>query len=149
MHIKIDQLLERMRIEYEDTIGEVIEPNSRLRDKVEVRAALVNAARPYGTLRQLADMVGKKDHSTVVHLIKSHDMYHKSSPFYRFNYSMALNVVESFSRKHNLTPKVMMGTSLTRMNAEIDTINRTIENLTYRRDKMQKSLYEQLHPTDA
>lgn len=146
MHIKIDQLLERMRIDYEDSIGEVIEPNSRLRDKVEVRAALVNASRPYATLRQLADMVGKKDHSTIVHLIKSHDVYHKSSPFYRFNYSMALNVVEAFSRKHGLIPRVMLDSSINCVNTEIEAINRTIENLIYRRDKMQKSLYDQLHP---
>ena len=80
-----------MRIEYEDSIGEVIEPNSRMRDKVEVRTIRPCQcnARPYATLRQLADMVGKKDHSTVVHLIQSHDIYQKSSPFYRFNYSMA------------------------------------------------------------
>lgn len=149
MHIKIDQLLERMRIEYEDSIGEVIEPNSRLRDKVEIRSALVNAARPYATLRQLADMISKKDHTTVVHLLKSHDAYHKSSPFYRFNYSMALNVVESFSRKHGLIPRVMLDSSVNCVTTEIETINRTIENLTYRRDKMQKSLYEQLHPIDS
>ena len=149
MHIKIAQLLERMRIEYEDSIGEVIEPRSRLRDKVEVRAALVNAARPYATLRQLADMINKKDHSTIVHLIQSHDVYHKSSPFYRFNYSMALNVVEAFSRKHGLIPRIMLDSSVNCVTTEIESINRTIENLTYRRDKMQKSLYEQLHPTDA
>ena len=146
MHIKIDQLLERMRIEYEDSIGEVIEPNSRLRDKVEVRAALVNAARPYATLRQLADMISKKDHSTVVHLIKSHEVYMNSSPFYRFNYSMAMNVVEGFSRKHGLIPRVMLDSSVNCVNTEIEAINRTIENLTHRREKMQKSLYEQLHP---
>lgn len=149
MHIKIDQLLERMRIEYEDSIGEVIEPNSRLRDKVEVRAALVNAARPYATLRQLADMIGKKDHTTVVHLLKEHDTYHKASPFYRFNYSMGLKTVESFSRKHALIPRVMLDSSVHCVSTEIETLNRTIRNLIYRRDKMQKNLDEQLHPQEA
>ena len=149
MHIKIDQLLERMRIEYEDSIGEVIDPNSRMRDKVEIRAALVNAARPYATLRQLADMICKKDHSTVVHLVKSHDIYHTSSPFYRFNYSMAIKVVEAFSRKHSLLPRIMLGSSVSCVTTEIEAIDRTIDSLKDRRDKMQKSLYEQLHPEIA
>ena len=46
MQLKIEQMLERIRIEYEDAIGECIEPNCRRRDKVEVRSALANAVRP-------------------------------------------------------------------------------------------------------
>ena len=144
MHIKIDQLLERMRIKYEDAIGETIEPNSRLRDKVEVRAALANAVRPYATLRQVADMMHKRDHSTILHLLKNHGVYMKSSPFYRFNYSMALEVVESFSRDHALIPRVMLDSSVNCVNTEIDTINRTIKNLERRRDTMKINLREQL-----
>ena len=105
MHIKIDQLLERMRIEYEDSIGEVIEPNSRMRDKVEVRAALVNAARPYATLRQLADMVGKKDHSTVVHLIQSHDIYQRVVTL------LSVQLLHGFERSGDLFTEAQADTS--------------------------------------
>ena len=59
MNMKIEQLLERIRIEYEDEIGECIEPSCRRRDKVEIRAALANAIRPYATFRQISDMLGK------------------------------------------------------------------------------------------
>ena len=90
MNMKIEQLLERIRIEYEDTIGECIEPNCRRRDKVEIRAALANAIRPYATFRQISDMLGKGDHSTIVHMMKQHEVYTASSPFNRFNYSIAL-----------------------------------------------------------
>ena len=60
MQLKIEQMLERIRIEYEDAIGECIEPNCRRRDKVEVRSALANAVRPYATFRQISDMLGKR-----------------------------------------------------------------------------------------
>jgi hypothetical protein len=149
MKMKIDQLLERMRIEYEDSIGEVIEPNTRLRDKVEIRAALVNAARPYGTLRQLADMIGKRDHSTIVNLVRQHDVYHESSPFYRFNYSMALKVVESFSRKHNMVQRVMIDPSVLCVHTELETLNRTIENLMSRRDSLQEKVDNSLQDESA
>jgi hypothetical protein len=142
MKMKIDQLLERMRIEYEDAIGEVIEPRSRLRDKVEIRSALVNAARPYATLRQLADMVGKADHSTIVHARKQHEVYHSSSPFYRFNYSMALKVVESFARKHTMVQRVALDSSVHCIHTEIQTMNRTINQLVQRRDNLKNTLAE-------
>ena len=144
MQMKIEQLLERIRIEYEDAIGECIEPNCRRRDKVEVRSALANAIRPYATFRQISDMLGKGDHSTVVHMMKQHEVYTASSPFYRFNYSMALKVIEEFASKHNMIQRVMLESSVLCVKTELEVLDRTIINLRKRRDKIQESVDKSL-----
>ena len=144
MNFKIEQLLERIRIEYEDAIGECIEPDCRRRDKVEIRTALANAIRPYATFRQISDMLGKGDHSTVVHMTKNHEVYTVSSPFYRFNYSMALKVVEDFAAKHKMVQRVMLESSVLCVKTELETINRTIAQLKRRRAKIEESIENSL-----
>jgi len=149
MKINTENILERIRIEFEDSVGEVIEPNSRLREKVEVRAALVNAARPYATLRQLADMIGKADHSTILHLNKMHEVYTKDSTFYRFNYAMALKVVEASAEKYRMIPRHLIDSSINCVFTEIDTINKTIEGLKLRKENMEKIMEKNLHNSEA
>ena len=132
-----------MRIAYEYELGEYIEPQSRRREKVELRNALVNAARPYGTHRQLADMVGKTNHTTTIHITREHDVYHNYSPQYRRNYAVALEVVEKFARRHRLLPRINgKGMSRTTYEEEINTINLTISSLQKRRDAMLEKLQE-------
>ena len=144
MKIKIDQLLERMRISYEDEVGDTIDPKSRIRDKVELRVALVNTARPYATHMQLAKMTGKINHTTIVHCLREHDTHMKYSPAYRFNYSIALRVVERFASKYGLLPRIMYTESVNCVQTEIESIERTIEALQSRRDNMMKNLSLQL-----
>ena len=144
MQMKIEQMLERIRIEYEDAIGECIEPKVRRRDKVEIRSALANAIRPYATFRQISDMLGKGDHSTIVHMMKQHAVYTASSPFYRFNYSIALKVVEEFANKHNMIQRVMLESSVLCVKSELETINRTIVQLKRRRAKIEESVKNSL-----
>ena len=139
----IEQILSNIRIAYEYEIGEYIEPESRRREKVEMRNALVNAARPYGTHRQLADMVGKTNHTTAIHITREHEVYYNYSPQYRRNYAIALEVVEKFARRHRLLPRINgKGLSRTTYEAEIDTINITIASLQKRRDAMVEKLQE-------
>ena len=139
----IEQILSNIRIAYEYEIGEYIEPESRRREKVEMRNALVNAARPYGTHRQLADMVGKTNHTTAIHITREHEVYYNYSPQYRRNYAIALEVVEKFARRHRLLPRINgKGLSRTTYEAEIDTINLTISSLQKRRDAMVEKLQE-------
>ena len=139
--VEIPQILDNMRIAFEYEMGEYVEPSSRLRSKVELRAALVNAARPYGTCRQLATMIGKSDHSSTIHCGKLHDVYYNSSPQYRFNYAKALEVVEKFARRHQLLPRSnhQIGGAVS-METEIDTINLTIHSLRKRRDALIEGL---------
>lgn len=132
-----------MRIAYEYETGEYLEPQNRRREKVELRNALVNAARPYGTHRQLAEMVGKTNHTTTIHITKEHDVYYNYSPQYRRNYAIALEVVEKFARRHALLPRINgQGRSATTFEEEINSLNTTIEALKKRRDGFIESLHE-------
>ena len=143
MNTDIPRILENIRISYEYELGDYIEPESRRREKVEMRNALVNAARPYGTHRQLADMVGKTNHTTAIHITREHEVYYNYSPQYRRNYAVALEVVEKFARRHRLLPRINgKGLSRTTYETEIDTINLTILSLQKRRDAMMEKLHE-------
>lgn len=143
MKADIEQILNNMRIAYEYEVGEYLEPDNRRREKVELRSALVNAARPYGTHRQLADMVGKANHTTIIHITREHDVYYNFSPQYRRNYAVALEVVERFARRHAMLPRVNgRGRSAVTYEEEINTLNMTIDALKKRRDGFLESLHE-------
>ena len=124
-------------------MGEYLEPDSRRRHKVELRNALVNAARPYGTCTELARMIGKVNHTTTIHCMKEHDVYYNYSPQYRHNYAKALEVVEKFARRHQLLPRTngQRGGAVT-YESEIDSINLTILSLQKRRDALVEKLDE-------
>jgi hypothetical protein len=135
MKTDIEQILNNIRIAYEYEVGEYLEPDNRRREKVELRNALVNAARPYGTTRQLALMVGKTNHTTAIHICREHEVYYNYSPKYRQNYAVALDVVEKFARRHQLLPRVNgQGRTLSSYEHEIESINKTILALQKRRD---------------
>ena len=143
MKADIEQILTNMRIAYEYEMGEYLEPANRRRNKVELRNALVNAARPYGTHRQLAEMVGKTNHTTTIHITREHDVYYNFSPQYRRNYAVALEVVEKFARRHAMLPRINgRGRSSTTYEEEINAINSTIASLIKRRDGFIESLEE-------
>ena len=143
MNTDIPRILENIRISYEYEMGEYLEPSSRARHKVELRNALVNAARPYGTCQQLATMIGKANHTTTIHCINEHEVFHNYSPQYRRNYAVALNVVEKFARRHHLLPRVngQRGGATTYQSA-VDSINLTILSLQKRRDILVEKLQE-------
>ena len=143
MTTNIQQILDNIRISYEYEMGEYLEPTSRRRHKVELRNALVNAARPYGTCTELAKMIGKVNHTTTIHCMKEHNVYYNYSPQYRRNYAKALEVVEKFARRHQLLPRTngQRGGAVT-YESEIDSINLTILSLQKRRDALVQKLDE-------
>jgi len=143
MNFDIPTILENVRVAYEYEMGEYIEPKSRLNRKVELRNALVNAARPYGTCRELASMVGKKDHTTTIHSLRVHDIFFNTSPQYRRNYAVALEVVEKFARRHSLIPRIhgQRGSAVS-MQSDIETLNSVIASLQSRRNSLIENLHE-------
>ena len=143
MKTNIQQILDNIRVSYEYEMGEYLEPDSRRRHKVELRNALVNAARPYGTCTELARMIGKVNHTTTIHCMKEHDVYYNYSPQYRHNYAKALEVVEKVARRHQLLPRTngQRGGAVT-YESEIDSINLTILSLQKRRDALVEKLDE-------
>ena len=141
MNTNIQQILDNIRISYEYEMGEYIEPKDRRRHKVELRNALVNAARPYGTCAELAKMIGKTNHTTTIHCIKEHDVYYGFSPQYRRNYAKALEVVEKFARRQQLLPRTNgQRGGVVSYQSEIDSINLAILSLQKRRDAMVEKL---------
>ena len=111
-------------------------------DKVEVGAL---QRRP--TLRYIPSNLRharQGDHSTIVHMMKQHEVYTKGSPFYRYNYSMALKVVEDFATKHKMVQRVMLESSVLCVKTELEVLNRTIVQLKRRRAKIEESINNSL-----
>ena len=143
MGIDIPTILDNIRVAYEYEMGEHLEPQTRRNHKVELRNALVNAARPYGTCRQLATMIGKVNHTTAVHSMREHEVFFNSSPQYRKNYAVALEVVEKFARRHQLLPRVHgQRGSVVSMESDIEAINVMIASLQSRRNSLSENLHE-------
>ncbi len=88
-------------------------------------------------------MIGKSDHSTICHSVKEHDSYHNYSPQYRFNYSVALKVVEKLAGRHRLLPRVnnQHGSAST-VEFEVGVANRAIIAMQERRDRLIESLQD-------
>lgn len=116
---KVEEFFFTVRGEYEDRIGEVLKTDSRLRVQVEARVALANALRPYGTLNNVAHLLGKKDHTTIVHSMKSHESHFRWSPNYRSKYKTALESVRDMAREHGVDPYFNQYT----LDAMLDEIN--------------------------
>lgn len=116
---KVEEFFFTVRGEYEDRIGEALKTDSRLRVQVEARVALANALRPYGTLNNVARLLGKKDHTTIVHSMKSHESHFRWSPNYRSKYKIALESVRDMARKHGVDPYFNQYT----LDAMLDEIN--------------------------
>ena len=111
-------------------------------EKVELRNALVNAASPYGN-KTAAEMVGKTNHTTAIHICREHQVYYNYSPQYRRNYAVALDVVEKFARRHALMPRINgKGKTASSYENEIEALNKTIVALQKRRDGFIESLDE-------
>jgi len=95
--------LSQCKDRYEKDLKEKLELKSRLRKYVERRTAFVMAVRPYATLKNIGATI-EKDHSTLVHSIRSHDTHIAFSPSYRNNYSIALNSVHHVSELTGFMP---------------------------------------------
>lgn len=76
---------------YYDTIG-VIPDNTRKIDQVYARSAMMVALRKYMTLHQLGRVFGK-NHATIHHAVKNHEINHDWSEMYRFFYDTAKKII--------------------------------------------------------
>lgn len=76
---------------YYDTIG-VIPDNTRKLDQVYARSAMMVALRKYMTLHQLGRVFGK-NHATIHHAVKNHEMNHDWSEMYRYFYDTAKKII--------------------------------------------------------
>jgi len=124
-HIK--QMLADSRKEYERRIGYEIDDNSRLNNYVQDRVALANAWAPYTTRLNIGKALSK-DHSTIVHYVKEHDVYIKSFPSYPQKYNHAIEVTNKFAQELKIEPMIRFGGSRN-LHHELMVIKKTIRNL--------------------
>jgi len=101
---KVLEFFSTVREEYENRIGWKMRTSSRLRVQVEARVAYANAIRPYGTLTEVAIACDKKDHSTIVHSLKSHESHFAWSPNYRSKYKTAIETVRDVASLNDIDP---------------------------------------------
>ena len=133
-----------VREEYENRIGFKMRTQSRLRVQVEARGAIINAIRPYGTLMNIAKVMDKKDHSTIVHSLKSHETHFAFSPNYRAKYKIALETVRDTAVANGVDPHFNQYT-LDSMREEIQAIKRVLNmnidliNKFYNKAEIQKA----------
>jgi hypothetical protein len=141
---KVMQFFSTVREEYENRIGWTLNTDSRLRVQVEARVALANAIRPYGTLNNVAYVIGKKDHTTIVHSIKAHESHFRWSPNYRQKYKIALECVRDIAKENGVDPYFNQYT-LDSMRDEIETIKSVLDmnieviNKFYNKAEQEKS----------
>ena len=78
---------------YEEVIGERINPLVKTTHQVEMRAALMNAMRPFCKDQHIADMLNK-DRTTMLNAVRKHDVYYGTSHLYRTWHAAAESVVQ-------------------------------------------------------
>jgi hypothetical protein len=100
---EVINFISKCKKRYENRLGSKLNLKSRLRVNVEQRVAFTVAVRPYATLVNIAKVLGK-DHSTLVHSIKSHDVHVSYSPSYRSFYDLALQSVHEQSVESKVMP---------------------------------------------
>lgn len=135
-HIK--QMLVDARKEYEQRIGYEIDDTSRLQHYVQDRVALANAWAPYTTRSNVGEALGK-DHSTVVHYVKEHDVFINSFPSYMQKYSDAVEITNSLAERLRIDPIMRYGQSRN-LHHELEVVKRTIRNLRQFQKKIELKL---------
>lgn len=137
-------IFDEIRQEYEYVAGEKINPRVKDNAQVELRAALVNAMRPYCKDMHVAKMI-EKDRSTLVHYAKQHDTYYSSSYQYRAWYIAAEAVV---SKKLGEVPREVKrpNARIIASEAELAQIERTIRLLFDVRKKIKDEIRKRKQP---
>ena len=89
--MNIQDYLVRIKERYETRI-EMKYDGSRTRKMVEMKAALINALEPVVHTVDIAQLFGC-DRSTIIHTFKNHKVYLPSSSTYRWQYYMAVELI--------------------------------------------------------
>lgn len=114
---------------------------NRNRSAVEARAAVFNAVSPFVGRAEAAAMFWK-DHSTILHAIKNHDMYMAYSSKYGECYEKATRVVVECSKEMNVYPIGQYRHYISN-EAELDVLQKTLDNIQktidHVKDRVQKN----------
>ena len=120
---------------------------NRKRPFVEARAALFNAVSPFASRVECAS-VFQKDHATVLHAIKNHNMYLAYSAHYGECYEKATRIVMETAKQMNVYPigryrhYINSQSELETLQLTLNTIQQTINDVKDRIDKNQNPVRE-------
>lgn len=118
---------------------------NRSRPAVEARNALFNAIAPFCG-RVQSGALFNKDHATVLHAIKNHEMYLAYSSHYGSCYEIATRIVAEVSKEMEVYPigqyrhYVTSRSELETLQRTIDNIQNTLHNVRRRIDKNQNAV---------
>jgi len=118
---------------------------NRKRPNVEARAALFNAIAPFVGRVECASMFGK-DHATVLHAIKNHEMYLGYSGHYGECYEKGTRIVSEVANEMNMHPigryrhYINSESELEVLQRTLNNIQSTIDNVRERIKKNQSSV---------
>ncbi|MAN64126.1 MAG: hypothetical protein CMI60_19500 [Parvibaculum sp.] len=117
---------------------------NRKRHIVEQRAALFNAVSPFCGRADCASMFNK-DHATVLHAIKSHEMYLKYSANYGQVYEQATKIVADLAKEMRVYPMGQYRHYVS-SESELESLQRTLDNLQTTLDHVKDRVRKNTNP---
>lgn len=117
---------------------------NRKRPYVEARAALFNATSPFVGRVDCAAMFGK-DHATVLHAIKNHEMYLSYSAHYGECYEKGTRIVVEVAKEMGIHP-IGRYRHYINSESELETLQRTLNNLQQTIDNVKERIEKNQGP---
>lgn len=133
MDEKIINFASKCRKAYENRLGHKLDTKSRKRENLEERVALISAMRPYFTVMTIAKTVDK-DHSSMVHNLKSHEVHMRYSPRYAVCFDLATESVYRESVKADMLPREVPN-HVREMIREVESLSKAVEQSKKRLNK--------------
>ena len=103
MKTKPNEFLIHVLGENESRLGEPVDMTTRLRNHVEHRCAIANAARAYATYGQIGGLFNK-DHSSICNYHREHEGLLLYAPQYRRKFAIAMSVTNDVAELLDQTP---------------------------------------------
>lgn len=123
----------KCRKAYENRLGHKLDTESRKRENLEERVALIAALRPYCTVMTIAKTVNK-DHSSMVHNLNSHEVHMRYSSRYAVCFDLATESVYRESVKADIMPREVPN-HVREMIREIESLSKAFEQSKKRLNK--------------
>lgn len=129
--------LSPMLIEYYETIG-VIPNNTRQEDQVFARSAMMVVMREHMTLMQIG-RIFDRNHASVLHAIRNHDMNYNWSKMYQHFYATAKDIFDRNPTK-DIQSRNKLAATLTRHKMRIEELEAEVNNLNISNEQLVENI---------
>lgn len=117
---------------------------NRKRPHVEARNAMFNALHPFVSRADCASLFAK-DHATVIHAIKNHDMYLAYSAHYGRCYELATRIVREVTEEMDVFPVGRYNHIISSVD-DLESLERTVENIQKTLSDVKRRIKENQSP---